>query len=254
MKEDKSMVSIHTVDDQLRRTGHKIGLWGRSEVRELCNILLPGEHINDCVHGHYVNGFAMICATNQRIILVDVKPMFLTVEDIRYDMISEIDYSHGLLNATVKVFTPTKSLEFTSWNITRLRRLTTNSQQHVFAIRQYQNANVQPFTQNYNMGQMPGYSSTTMPNIAASQFANPQYVTPQITQTSTNYPDEDISLASIAIDHTLPSTPIPIANSLNPANALNPANSSYYPINPYVKSSFKAQNRLWPKKGIFSKR
>ena len=43
------MVSIATVDDQLRRTGHRIGIWGRSEVKELCNILLPGEQINDCI-------------------------------------------------------------------------------------------------------------------------------------------------------------------------------------------------------------
>lgn len=79
----------------------------------------------------------MLCSTNQRILLVDKKPMFLTLEDVRYDMIAEIQFSHRLLDATIRIFTPTKSLVFTSWNRAHLRKLTMGAQQHVMAIRQY---------------------------------------------------------------------------------------------------------------------
>ena len=233
------MVSIATVDDQLRRTGHRIGIWGRSEVKELCNILLPGEQILDCVNGHYLNGFAMLCATNQRIILVDSKPMFLTVEDIRYDMIAEIDYTHRLLDSTVKIFTPTKSLLFTSWNIARMRRLATNAQQHVLAIRQFQQANSQSFAQNYQIGQFQ--------NIPAQiNLAQPIYQ-----PMSRFVENENITMASIAVDHAMTSDSSHDIKNLDALPIGN--NGTSYPVNPFIKSSFKSRNRSWPKNGVIPK-
>lgn len=97
------------------------------------------ENIAHCVNGQYSNGFAMLCATDHRVLLVDKKPMnFLNVEDVRFEMISEFDYSHRLLNATVRICTPTKTLTFTSWNMHRLRALLSYVQQRVIEIRQYQ--------------------------------------------------------------------------------------------------------------------
>jgi Bacterial PH domain len=240
------MVSASTVENQLRRTGHHIGLWGRSEVRELSNILLPGEEINDCVNGHYLNGFAMLCATNQRIILIDAKPMFLTVEDIRYDMIAEIDYSHSLLNATIKVFTPTKSLVFTSWNITRMRRLATNSQQHVLNIRQFQNAQSQSFARNYVIGN--NFPKEAQKPIAPtiSEYNNPGV--------ATTPGDENISLASFAINHAMTTKAEALITKIN-ALTNSGINSGFSnPSNPFVRSSFRSRNRLWPRTGLIPRR
>jgi hypothetical protein len=131
------MVSRHIVDMQLRSIGCNFKTWGSSEVRELKNILVPYEQITECLNGHYENGFAMLCSTNLRIILIDRKPMYLTLEDVRYDMISEIDYGYNLMNASVSIFTPTKILLFSSWNQNRLRKLATSAQQRVMEIRQY---------------------------------------------------------------------------------------------------------------------
>ena len=133
------MVSSKYVEDQLIRAGCKFQLWGRAEIKELCNVLMENEEIKECLNGHYEGGFALLCSTNQRILLIDKKPMFLTLEDVRYDMIAEIQYSHRLLDATVRVYTPTKSLSFTSWNRTHLRNLVMGAQKHVMEIRQYQN-------------------------------------------------------------------------------------------------------------------
>ena len=240
------MVSISTVEDQLRRTGHHIGLWGRSEVKELCNILLPGEVITDCVNGHYLNGFAMICATNQRIILVDSKPMFLTVEDIRYDMIAEIDYSHSLLNATVRIFTPTKSLQFTSWNITRMRRLATNAQQHVLAIRQFQNAHSQAFAQNYQVGQIQKPQPVPQANLSSPQMAN--------YDNRTQGGEDEISLASIAINHALTDKNEKLVNNPITAFSSNSSSPFAYPSDPFSRNSFRSRNTSWPRKGLIPRR
>jgi hypothetical protein len=118
------MVSKQSVNEQLKRLGFKLNGWGKGEIKELPNILLPGEEIFELVNGTYEGGFALAVATDVRLILVDKKPMnYLTVEDIRFDMISEIDYSHRLLGAQIAVSTGERDFHFRSYNQARLRKL-----------------------------------------------------------------------------------------------------------------------------------
>jgi len=118
------MVSRTNLDQQLKRINFNGYGWGRSEVRELSAILMPDEQIDECVNGFYEAGFALLVATRDRLILVDKKPLhYLAVEDLRFDLINEFDYSHRLMGAQVKVSAGMKTLYFTSWNQARLRRL-----------------------------------------------------------------------------------------------------------------------------------
>lgn len=133
------MANITTVEEQLKRIGCNFRFWGRWEVKELANVLLPGETIEHCVNGIYEGGFAMLAATDQRILLIDKKPMYLTLEDVRFDMISELDYNHRLLNSALKICTPNKALFFKSYNGDRLRHLFHFTQHKVMEIRQYFN-------------------------------------------------------------------------------------------------------------------
>lgn len=132
------MVSIDEVDRQLKRIGANFQYWGRSEIRELKHILVPGENIQGCLNGRYEGGFALLCVTDQRLLLVDKKPMYLTLEDLRYDMITEVDYGHRLLNSTISVYTPNKNLAFTAFNRNQLRAVTGYIQHRVMEIRQHQ--------------------------------------------------------------------------------------------------------------------
>ncbi len=133
------MISKQAVEEQLKRIGCNFKFWGRAEVNELGRILMEDEIIAECTNGEYANGFALLVATNHRILLVDKKPMlYLTVEDLRYDMITEFNYSHRLMNATIRLYTANKTLIFTSWNQHRLRRLLEFSQQRVLEMRQQQ--------------------------------------------------------------------------------------------------------------------
>lgn len=129
------MLGLQTVENQLKQADCSIRVWGRAEVRELSNILLQDEVIAQCTNGYYDGGFAMLCVTNHRVLLVDRKPMFLTIEDIRFDMISEVDYFFGMLSATIRILTPNQTLRFTSWGQGRLRKIATYTQQRVIEIR-----------------------------------------------------------------------------------------------------------------------
>ena len=133
------MVSRDAVEEQLKRIGCNFRFWGRSEVNELGRILMEDEVIAECVNGEYANGFAMLVVTNHRLLLVDKKPLlYLTVEDYRYEMITEFNYNHRLINATVNIYTANKTLTFTSWNQHRLRKLLEYIQARVLEMRQQQ--------------------------------------------------------------------------------------------------------------------
>jgi hypothetical protein len=118
------MVSATAIEDQLKRIGFNYHGWGRTEVRELQNIIMPDEEISESVNGIYEGGFALLLATDVRVLLVDKKPLnYLTVEDVRFDMINEIDYSHRLIGAYIKISAGEMHLKFSSLNQARLRRL-----------------------------------------------------------------------------------------------------------------------------------
>lgn len=131
------MVGLRELDAQLKQIGCSIRFWGRAEMRELANILLPGEKIQQCLNGQYEGGFAMLAATDLRVLLIDKKPMYLTLEDVRFDMIAEVDYNHNLFNATLRIFTPNQTVRFTGYNQARMRKFFNFVQQRVMEIRQH---------------------------------------------------------------------------------------------------------------------
>lgn len=123
------MVSSESVEKQLKDINFKVHGWGRTEAKELPNIMIPDEEIYEVVNGIYEGGFALLVATNFRMLLVDKKPLnYLTVEDLRFDMISEIDYAHRIFGARINIATGSKNLAFTSYNQQRLRKLITHVQ------------------------------------------------------------------------------------------------------------------------------
>lgn len=118
------MVNRDYVYKQIKDLGFKIHGWGKTEVHELPNIILPDENIHELVNGFYEGGFALLVATDVRVLLIDKKPLnYLTVEDLRFDMINEMDYSHRLIGAQISIATGNKTLKFTSLNQPRLRKL-----------------------------------------------------------------------------------------------------------------------------------
>lgn len=115
------MVNQTEVDEQLKAIGVSFDLWGSEDARELKQVLLPDEHITHAINGYYDGGFAILCVTNLRVLVVDKKPFSLTVEDLRYDMIAEVDYNHRIVTANMQIVTPLRTILFTTWAFRRLR-------------------------------------------------------------------------------------------------------------------------------------
>ena len=118
------MVDIKTVQSQLKTLKFGGSPFNQAEMRELPKILHDGEKISECANGIYEGGFALLVATDQRLLLIDKKPFnYMNVEDLRFDMISEIDYSHRMVGATIIISAGNKTLRFKSYNQPRLRNL-----------------------------------------------------------------------------------------------------------------------------------
>lgn len=158
------MVSTKSVDDQLKRIHYRKG-WNTAETGELAEILLPDEEIFECVSGWYENGFAILCATNVRVLLIDKKPFkYLTVEDVRFETINQIDYSNRMMNASICITAGLKNLEFKSVNQQKLRNLIAHVQRRMAEIQKVEQTlkarasgepMPQPVTQNYLLPTQP---------------------------------------------------------------------------------------------------
>lgn len=178
------MVSLHQVEEQLKRVGCNFKMWGRAEIRELSNVLMPEEIIAQAANGTYEGGFAMLVVTNYRVLLVDRKPMLLTIEDIRYDMMAEVDYHNRLLGATVRIFTPMRNLVFNSWSNTRLRKCVNYIQQRVMEIRQHGMTAQQLGQPSITGQQLPGLLSPQLAAQGQTPYTpmNPYTKTPMLSR------------------------------------------------------------------------
>jgi hypothetical protein len=133
------MVHLNIIEARLSHLGVRSSRWSKPELMELQHILVDGEEIISLANGRYFAGFATLVATDHRLLIIDKRPFFLTVEDIRYDMISELDYSSRLIDATLHIFTVNKQHRFVSYrHREHLRSITKYVQQRVMALRQFQ--------------------------------------------------------------------------------------------------------------------
>lgn len=135
-------MKFKSIDDQLKKNGIRLPFWIHPEAHELTKILSVDESIQQAVSGRYSGGFALLCATDLRLLLIDKRLMSLTLEDVRYDMISEVDFRQRPLDATVCISTLNKTLRFTSLRKLELRQLMKSVQGMTMGLRQAQAAPV----------------------------------------------------------------------------------------------------------------
>jgi hypothetical protein len=133
------MVHPSTIESRLGELGFRASRWFRAEIHELQHILMDDETIVALTCGRYFGSFALLVATDQRLLLIDKRMFFMTIEDTRYDMISEIDFNTQMYASNLTVYTMNKTHKFTSVKFKRqLRELTNYVQRRVWEFRQTQ--------------------------------------------------------------------------------------------------------------------
>lgn len=130
------MVHPSIIEARLDELRFKASRWFRAEISELSHILMDHEKIVALVTGRYFGSYALLVATDQRLLMIDKRLFFMTIEDTRYDMISEIDFNSQFYCANLTVYTVNKTHKFTSAkNKQQLRELTNYVQRRVMEFR-----------------------------------------------------------------------------------------------------------------------
>lgn len=110
------------VAEELKIAGvSRYGLW-KMESRYLPKIIHPTEHIGGVAYGLSDNGSAMLIATDRRVIFLDRKPLFVNEEEITYNVVAGVSYSHAGPSATVVLHTRIRDYHIQSLNINAVQR------------------------------------------------------------------------------------------------------------------------------------
>lgn len=89
---------------------------GRMESRYLPQIIHADEHLGGVVYGHHEDGYAMLVATDKRVIFLDRKPFYVNEDEISYDIVSGINFSHAGVGSTVTLHTRIREYAFRTFN------------------------------------------------------------------------------------------------------------------------------------------
>jgi hypothetical protein len=133
------MIHPSIIEARLGELRFSSSRWFKAEIHELQHILMDHEKIIALACGRYFGSFALLVATDQRLLLIDKRVFFMTIEDTRYDMISEIDFNTQAYYANLTIYTVNKTHKFTSVKHRRqLREITNYIQKRVAELRTQQ--------------------------------------------------------------------------------------------------------------------
>lgn len=132
------MVHPSIIESRLGELRFKASRWFQAEISELQHILMDHEKIIALACGRYFGSFALLVATDQRLLLIDKRVFFMNYEDMRYDMISEIDFNSQFYCTALTIFTVNKTHKFTTVKYRRqLRDITNYIQNRVAQLRSH---------------------------------------------------------------------------------------------------------------------
>jgi uncharacterized pyridoxamine 5'-phosphate oxidase family protein len=90
------------VKRELKAVGLSVLAQHKSEGRHVAELIHDDEHIKGAIYGQYDDGSAMLVATDKRVIFFDKKPLFRTVDELTYDVISGVRViKQGLFSGVV---------------------------------------------------------------------------------------------------------------------------------------------------------
>jgi len=96
---------LRHVKEELRQRGAAAyDLW-LPETNYLPHLLHPDEHIMGSVYGKYKDGRGVLIATDQRILFIDKKPLFMHVDELSFMIIGGVTFSQAAFMGYVTLHT-----------------------------------------------------------------------------------------------------------------------------------------------------
>lgn len=104
-KTPPNKAALARVKAELRRRGAVAYNMWLPETNYLPHILHQDEHIMGSVYGRYNGGRGTLIATNQRVLFLDKKPMFLHCDELTFMIVGGVTYTHTFLYGYVTLHT-----------------------------------------------------------------------------------------------------------------------------------------------------
>jgi len=104
------------VAQELRAAGVSSLTMYRMESRYMPTIIHAKEHIMGVVYGQGSEGFAMLVATDRRVVYLDKKPLFMKEDEVTYDVVSGMSFSSAGVGSTVTLHTRVKDYTLRTFN------------------------------------------------------------------------------------------------------------------------------------------
>jgi len=117
------MIDKETVTSQLESLNLRFRMFGRAEIKELRRILQDGEIIRHCVYGFYQGGSGLLVATCNRVILIDKRPFYLNIEDMKFDSLRQVEVKLQSMQAHLSINDGKKKLSFRSVSDARIKKM-----------------------------------------------------------------------------------------------------------------------------------
>lgn len=103
------------VTTELKAFGIGWWAWWHTELGRLPAIIGADEHIGGIVYGYRGWSFAVLVATDRRVIFLNSDPFFTDEEEVTYDVVSGISYDH-LIFTTLTLHTRVKDYRLLTFN------------------------------------------------------------------------------------------------------------------------------------------
>lgn len=116
LKKDQYDEHRERVLNELRDLGvTRYGLF-MTESHYLPHVIHPSEHIGGVAYGRFDGGFAMMLATDRRVIFLDKRPLFMAEDEIDYDVVSGVSFGYSPMYSTVTLHTKIKDYTVRTMN------------------------------------------------------------------------------------------------------------------------------------------
>jgi len=86
------------------------------ELRYLPQIIHPDEELGGIVYGQSKDGFALLVATDRRVIFLNKKLLFVNEDELNYRVVSGVSFSHAGVGSTVTLHTKVKDYAIRTLN------------------------------------------------------------------------------------------------------------------------------------------
>lgn len=130
------MANALEVRRQLAEAGFRNKRLGWSAVNQLPMLLEDGETIKRVASGTYADGYVVAVATDRRILFLDKKMMSFRVEDIHYEMVSDVEHYLGPFMGVLRIYCVNRSFEVKSMHHTHIQGFALYVEQRAYDTRQ----------------------------------------------------------------------------------------------------------------------